>query len=338
MEALGGTGSHGCCEALNPAFLDASHCMGVVHRRGPSPPPADFPNGILHVFFTRRFRGAHAELFAVVHQRRRARGKQERSHQFCDLIVMHAVAVTVPLAGLIMIAEKIVRLPANGVPVNSFSNRRKSGAESLFTSAIWKSSATELRRSCTVHFGELGDIWLVGFADHQPDCQDTRSPLPHFAQNFVDFRQVVRVFVRDISVTVGILPWENRIIVEIGIFKQTRDRVDSKPGHAAFQPEAHSVIHGFAHLRIAPVQVGLLGIKMVVVILIGGGVKLPRRMAKPGLPVVWEAGPSRCRRAKYQIALRLLRDERRFLKPRMLVRVVMGNKSMITRMCASSPR
>jgi len=200
---------------------------------------------------------------------------------------MHTVAGNDPTAGLIMIAEKIVRLPANGVPVN-FVQQPAEIRRGEFVDV----GNLEIHRQLhlvilgAVHFGELGDIWLIGSL--------IITGLPGYAfttflisrQNFVDFRQVVRVFVGDIRVTVGILPWENRIIVEIGIFKQTRDRVDSKPRHAAFQPEAHGVIHGFAHLRIAQFRSGCSVIEMVVVILIRGGSSFHAEWPNQRLPVV----------------------------------------------------
>src|SRR5260370_9684091 len=80
--------------------------------------PADFPDGILDVLVASGSRGAHADLFAVVHQWCRAGGEEERGDQLGNLIVMHAIAVTNPLARLIVIAEKIVRLPAGRVMVN----------------------------------------------------------------------------------------------------------------------------------------------------------------------------------------------------------------------------
>src|SRR6266481_5668088 len=39
---LGGTGSHGRSAVLNPAFFDASHCMGCARRRGPFPAASRF--------------------------------------------------------------------------------------------------------------------------------------------------------------------------------------------------------------------------------------------------------------------------------------------------------
>jgi len=105
---------------------------------------------------------------------------------------------------------KIVRLPANGVPVNFVQqpaenparkvySRRQSGNSSANCTLVIL-GAVHLASSAI--FGSSASLIITGL----PGCVHY---FPHFAQNFVDFRQVVRVFVRDIRVTVGILPGES---------------------------------------------------------------------------------------------------------------------------------
>src|SRR5260370_3283043 len=114
--------------------------------------------------------------------------------------------------------------------------------------------------------------------------------------------------------------------MKIGVFKQARDRINAKPRYSAIQPEAHGVVHGFAHLRIAPVQIGLFGVKVMVVKLIRSGVECPGRMAKPRLPVVGRLAYPLAVAPDIPVALRIGTRRTRFLKPRMLVRCVIRHK------------
>jgi Domain of unknown function (DUF892) len=61
--------------------------------------------------------------------------------------------------------------------------------------------------------------------------------------------------------------------------------IDAEAIDAAAEPESHGVLHGLANLRIAPVQVGLLPEKGVVV-LTCCGIELPRFAAELGKPIV----------------------------------------------------
>jgi len=58
-----------------------------------------------------------------------------------------------------------------------------------------------------------------------------------------------------------------RIVAEFGILDQMPDDVDTKTIDALLQPEPHHVVDSVADIRIAPVQVRLLGEEGVVVIL-----------------------------------------------------------------------
>ena len=52
------------------------------------------------------------------------------------------------------------------------------------------------------------------------------------------------------------------------------------------KPEAGDIEHGVVHRGIAPVEVGLLGVKIIVVRLAGFFVEGPGGLAKFGIPVV----------------------------------------------------
>ena len=128
--------------------------------------PADFPDGILDVFLANGIGGAHADLFAVVHQRRRACGEKQSGHQLGNLVVVDAVPVTIPLARLIMIAEKIVGLPAGRVPVDFIEQLAEiRGGEFVDVGNLKIHRQLDLIVLLPVHLGELDDIRLVGFAD-----------------------------------------------------------------------------------------------------------------------------------------------------------------------------
>ena len=93
----------------------------------------------MNVFNVLGVGGSHAELFAVIHLRRSSRSQEEHRHELGDLIVVHAVAIAVPLPRLIVIAEEVFRLPVRGVILDLVEELPEPWAESLLTSAIWKS-------------------------------------------------------------------------------------------------------------------------------------------------------------------------------------------------------
>src|SRR3954471_14115712 len=64
------------------------------------------------------------------------------------------------------------------------------------------------------------------------------------------------------------------IVAQQIVLGENGARVDPEPVDAALQPEAKRVSHGTPDLRVAPVEVGLLGQEGVVVILAGSFVPL----------------------------------------------------------------
>ena len=68
-----------------------------------------------------------------------------------------------------------------------------------------------------------------------------------------------------------------RIVAKLRILDQVPDHIDAEAVDALAKPEAHHVIDGVAHLRIAPVQVRLLRQEGVIIILPGRRIVLPRR-------------------------------------------------------------
>ena len=111
LDALGGTGSQGFADEVKPASAEASHCIGV---RSPSRPfsfgQPSLADRIVYILNARRIGCSHPKFFAVIHLRCAARCEFEDRHELGDLVVVHAVAIAIPLTRLIMIAEKVLRL------------------------------------------------------------------------------------------------------------------------------------------------------------------------------------------------------------------------------------
>jgi hypothetical protein len=98
--------------------------------------------------------------------------------------------------------------------------------------------------------------------------------------------QVIGVNVADIQVTVSVRAATQRLVAKLLILKQRRNCIEPEARHAAIQPEATRVKHRLLDRRIAPVQVWLLLVKLVIVELFRLRVVLPRRAAKVADPVV----------------------------------------------------
>ena len=100
------------------------------------------------------------------------------------------------------------------------------------------------------------------------------------------FRQIVGVFVLDVAIAIGVVAGQIGIIVQIRVFVEARDRINAKTGNAALHPEIEHTIHRLVDFGVAPVQIRLLHIEIVVVVLPRLLVPLPRGVAEPRLPVV----------------------------------------------------
>src|SRR4051794_16117310 len=87
-------------------------------------------------------------------------------------------------------------------------------------------------------------------------------------QNFLMRRLAVAIF------------WIDRIVAELRVLDQVPDDVDAEAVYAPSKPETHDLMDSLAHGRIAPIQIGLLGEKGVVIILAGEGVVSPAAAAK----------------------------------------------------------
>ena len=103
---------------------------------------------------------------------------------------------------------------------------------------------------------------------------------------------------------------QKRIVFEVGIFKQRVDRVEAESRDAAFVPEAHAIQHRLAHFGIAPVQVGLLRIEIVVVILAGCWSERPASIRQMSKSSCWAACPVFAVAPDVPVAFRIVFDDR----------------------------
>src|SRR5205085_11558159 len=117
----------------------------------------------------------------------------------------------------------------------------------------------------------------------------------------------------------------DRLIAQLRVFEQARYRVDTETRDPAIEPELDHTIHRLLDLRIAPIQVRLLHIKIVVVVLVRLRVDLPGRAAEPGEPIVRWA-PVLSIAPDIPVALGIRPRTARLFEPRVLVRGVIRDK------------
>src|SRR5947209_4802936 len=85
-----------------------------------------------------------------------------------------------------------------------------------------------------------------------------------------------------------------RIVAQQFVLGEDRASIDPKAIYAAAHPEAQHVGHRGAHRGVAPVEIGLLLQKGVIIVLPCGFIPLPRAAAEPAQPIVgWAAVLSR---------------------------------------------
>ena len=115
-------------------------------------------------------------------------------------------------------------------------------------------------------------------------------------------------------------------VAVVGSLGQGLDHVHAEPVDAAVEPEPQRVVHGGHHLRVAPVQVGLLGQEQVQVVLAGRLVERPG--GGPGEvadPVVGRTAAGCGVAPDVPVALGVVARRPRLDEPRMLGRRVVGH-------------
>src|ERR1700722_19843495 len=93
-----------------------------------------------------------------------------------------------------------------------------------------------------------------------------------------------------------------------------------------FVPKSGDIEHRLLNGRVAPVQVRLLGFKVVIVVLSRGGIECPRGTAERRLPVIRRLSWSLAITPDIPVAAGRIARGFRFQKPRMFIGTVVDNK------------
>jgi len=130
----------------------------------------------------------------------------------------------------------------------------------------------------------------VDFADQHPGIEFI-DHAPHLGDHVMNFGLIGGVARQDLLVRRPALAIIRigRIVAKLRVLDQVPDHIDAEAVDAFAKPEAHDVMDGLAHFRIAPVQIRLLGEEGVVIILLRGHVVGPRAAAEFRHPVVRRA-------------------------------------------------
>jgi hypothetical protein len=110
-----------------------------------------------------------------------------------------------------------------------------------------------------------------------------------------------------------------RIVAELRVLHQVPDDVDAEAVDAAPEPEAQRLVHRLPDLRVAPIEVRLLGQEGVVVGLAGRLVEGPGRSAEIADPVVRRRAVGLAIAPDVPVALRALARRSALLEPGMAV-------------------
>ena len=145
-------------------------------------------------------RGAHADLFAVVHLRRGARHQLERGHQLRNRVIVNAIAVAIPMAGLVMVIEEEFRPAAGRIVFDLIEELAELGRrEFVQISDLEVHGQLDLVIMLAVHRGQFFDVRLVSFADQHGMIGIGVHHMPHLAQHLMYLGQIVGVLVLDVG-------------------------------------------------------------------------------------------------------------------------------------------
>ena len=116
------------------------------------------------------------------------------------------------------------------------------------------------------------------------------------------------------------------VVTELRVLADEVHDVEAEPVDPPVEPEAGHIVHGGHHLRIAPVEVGLLGEEAVQVVLAGHLVQRPGgHLAEGRHPVVRWPAIGGGRTPDVPVPLRIVAARSRRHEPGVLVRGVVGN-------------
>ena len=216
------------------------------------------------------------------------RREEQRRDDARDAIVVTAVTEAVPAADVVVIVEHQQRLRAVQLGFRFHETlTEKRGIELVAEShqRIHRQLQLVALRA-PVPRVEVGGIRHVGLADQQPSAAVAVDHGTHAADDVVHLREIVGVGVLEVGIALGVGAAERRLIAQLRILEQRRDRIEAESGDAAIQPEAHGAEHRLLDLRIAPVEIRLLAVELVVVELVDRRHVLPGRAAEEAHPVV----------------------------------------------------
>ena len=145
--------------------------------------------------------------------------------------------------------------------------------------------------------------------------------LAHLAQVAVGR---LRVLVAALAVAVD-LAGPHGAVVEV-LLADHGNHVHAEAVHTLVAPPGHHVVDLVAHLRVGPVEVGLLAAEQVQVILAGGLVELPRALGEVGAPVVRRAAVRLGIAPDVVVAVGIVAALAALHEPRMLVRGVIDHQ------------
>src|SRR5689334_4265907 len=205
----------------------------------------------------------HSELIAIVDRRRSAQRKQ----QHCGNASL-SEADTACYTRSIVIPEHPVRPTARRQRRLVFLHQIRKG--------LWMPSRGQQDEvEWQMQPAQVTTVVLDQPFNRQIDFPDEQAVLellghaPHFGNNGMHLRPVCGVEREQRMMWRVIRPelWIGWIVAKRLVFDEMPNDIDAKTVNPASQPEAHHSIDGGADLRIAPVQVGLLGQECMIVIL-----------------------------------------------------------------------
>ena len=118
--------------------------------------------------------------------------------------------------------------------------------------------------------------------------------------------------------------WIGWVIGEIGMLDQHPDHIDTEAINTAGEPEAHHIVDRSAYRRVAPVEIGLLGVEQMEVVLTRSLIKAPGRATKIAQPVIWRPPVSGRVTPDIPVAERTRARGACLHKPGVLIRGVVG--------------
>src|SRR5215472_13688550 len=116
------------------------------------------------------------------------------------------------------------------------------------------------------------------------------------------------------------------IVREVGVLEQRIHGIQTESRNTALVPKARDVEHGIFHRRISPVKVRLFGIKIVVIVLLGGSIERPRRSPKSRNPVIRRLTSALAIPPNVPVAVGSCARALRILEPFVLIRSVVGDE------------